>query len=72
MALPLKREPMDEPARLRLLRRLDVLRGMVAAGEPLGILDTVEQSGGRRVGTAQLSYDADAYAKRWLAQLPGC
>ena len=72
MNLPMRWERLDEPARMRLIRQLDVLRGMVADGEPLHIHDTVEIIDGRRVAASTLTYDDDSYAKRWRAGLPDC
>ena len=70
MNVPMSWEPLEEPAKLWLLMQLDVLRSMVADGEPVHIYDTVEVIDGRRVSTSHLAYDDEAYERRWRAR-PG-
>ena len=72
MNVPMSWEPLEEPAKVRLLMQLDVLRLMVDDGEPVHIYDTMEVIGGRRVNASHVAYDGEAYEKRWRERLPGC
>ncbi len=72
MNVPMSWEPLEEPAKVRLLMQLDVLRSMVADAEPVHVYDTVELVDGRRVSTSHVAYDGETYEKRWRARLPGC
>ena len=62
--VPMNWEPLEEPAKVRLLMQLDVLRSMVADAEPVHMYNTTELIDGRRVSISHVAHDGETYERR--------
>ena len=64
--LPIQPRPLEGDSRTWLLRKLDVIRSIVADGEPVYHYDTTEAgASGEPLDISHIAYEPEAYMRRW-------